>query len=209
MCPPNTSSNLVNSIFACRNEAKTTVVIEEIKKETGNAKLEFIEIDMLSLDSIKTFIDTFKSKYTQLDLLLNNAGLFSYPPTTSEDGLDAQFQVNHLALFYLTTALLPILENTKSSRVVNVGSAAHNAVFGEIDFAKMNKPENHGSNQHYCVSKCCTNLFTFELARRLEEKGEKVRKALSFVLSSPQIYMLLGYLCQCLPSRFCAYRFTT
>jgi NAD(P)-dependent dehydrogenase (short-subunit alcohol dehydrogenase family) len=149
-------------------------VIEKIQKETNNSKLEFIEIDMLSLDSIKQFIEVFTSKYTQLDILMNNAGLFSFPPETSKDGLDAQFQVNHLALFYLTTQLLPLLKTTKHSRVINVGSMAHAAVFGDLDFEEMNKPENHGQNKYYCSSKAATNLFTFELASRLEKAGEKV-----------------------------------
>jgi NAD(P)-dependent dehydrogenase (short-subunit alcohol dehydrogenase family) len=164
-------------IFACRSENKTLPVIEEIKATTGNDKLEFIPIDLMSLKSVQAFITDFKSKYSQLHVLLNNAGLMGASIKTSEDGLDSQFATNHLAHFYLTTQLLPILKRSDTSRVVNVSSLAHKFYVGAYDFEGINKIENHGAPNNYCTSKGANILFTIELSKRLEAQGIKVTYA--------------------------------
>ena len=41
------------------------------------------------------------------------------------DGLEEHFAVNHLGHFYLTQLLLPLLLQSKPSRVVVVGSESH------------------------------------------------------------------------------------
>lgn len=109
-------------IMACRSKEKTLPVIEAIKAETGNGKLEFIPLDLMSLDSVTKFADTFKRQYSQLHILLNNAGVMTPPFELSEDGIESQFATNHVAHFYLTMLLLPVLETSAPSRIVNVSS---------------------------------------------------------------------------------------
>ncbi|MEL0606555.1 oxidoreductase, partial [Pseudoalteromonas undina] len=48
------------------------------------------------------------------------------PNITTVDGLDERFAVNRLAPYFLTKALLPVMN--PQSRVVNVSSAAHHSV---------------------------------------------------------------------------------
>jgi NAD(P)-dependent dehydrogenase (short-subunit alcohol dehydrogenase family) len=60
--------------MACRSREKTVPVVEQIQKETGNEKVEFAELDLLSLASVKAFATAFKARNLPLHILLNNAG---------------------------------------------------------------------------------------------------------------------------------------
>jgi short-subunit dehydrogenase len=61
--------------LAARNKAKATTVIEEIKKDIPNAQIEFVHMDHMDLETVRKAAEEFKSKETQLHLLINNAGV--------------------------------------------------------------------------------------------------------------------------------------
>ena len=65
----------MHRVLACRNKDKGDSVAEEIQKETGNKNVECILLDLNSLETIKSFAETFSSKFDKLHILLNNAGL--------------------------------------------------------------------------------------------------------------------------------------
>ncbi|KAH8551820.1 hypothetical protein BGW37DRAFT_557057 [Umbelopsis sp. PMI_123] len=140
-------------IVASRTPSKALAAIEEIKAETKNEKVEFIQLDLLSLASVTKFINEFKAKNLPLHLLLNNAGL---------------------AHFYLTTQLLPVLEQSQPSRVVNVSSSAHQmAYFSGFNLDNLNDESKYSPALNYALTKTANILFSRELAQRLEKKGVK------------------------------------
>lgn len=145
--------------------------IEEIKTETGNDKLEFIQLDLLNLASVKKFTEQFKARHDQLHILMNNAGVMMCPFGLSKDGIETQFATNHVAHFYLTTLLLPIIERSGPSRIINVSSGAHRMPFNELDLENISNPDKYNKYIHYAKSKTCNILFTRELTKRLEAKG--------------------------------------
>lgn len=138
----------------------------------------------MSLKSVQKFIAEYKSKHNQLHILLNNAGLMGATIKTSEDGLDSQFATNHVAHFYLTTQLLPIVKQSSPSRIVNVSSLAHKVRIGPLNFEAINKPENHGLSSNYAVSKAANILFSNELTKRLEAEGIKVSQYNKIILDT-------------------------
>jgi NAD(P)-dependent dehydrogenase (short-subunit alcohol dehydrogenase family) len=85
-------------IVASRTPSKALAVIEEIKAETKSDKIEFIQLDLLSLASVTKFISEFKAKNLPLHLLLNNAGVMACPFALSEDGIESQFATNHVCI---------------------------------------------------------------------------------------------------------------
>ncbi|CAK4217044.1 unnamed protein product [Aphanomyces euteiches] len=94
-------------ILACRSKAKTERVIETIKTATPDAKVDFMELDLMSLKSVQTFTEAFKARNLPLHILVNNAGVMAPPFELSDDGIESQFATNHVAHMALTHAFFP------------------------------------------------------------------------------------------------------
>lgn len=125
----------------------------------------------MKLASVKQFADTFLARHDQLNILINNAGVMMCPFELSEDGIETQFATNHVAHYYLTQLLLPLLEKSAPSRVVNVSSIAHRIPFKQLNLETISDPATYSKLIHYTKSKTCNILFTRELTKRLEAKG--------------------------------------
>ncbi|CAK6984197.1 retinol dehydrogenase 12-like [Scomber scombrus] len=162
-------------ILACRDKQRAEAAVQEITRESGNSQVIFMQLDLASLKSVRSFAENFLRSETRLDLLINNAGLLLGGKT--EDGFGMIFGVNHLGHFLLTVLLLDRLKASGPSRVVNVASRAYK--FGKLDFNCLttHRELSLGSSdynlfQKYGHSKLCNVLFTYELAKRLQ--GSKV-----------------------------------
>lgn len=152
-------------IIACRNAQKAEEAVLDIQKESDNAKVEALSLDLASFDSIRRCAAQFQERYNQLDVLVNNAGVFTSTLQLTEEGYELQFGVNHLGHFLLTHLLLPQLQAAPSPRVVNVSSVGHYR--GKIDFNNL-RGENStyiGWNA-YTRSKLANVLFTRAFAQR-------------------------------------------
>ncbi|KAI8062419.1 hypothetical protein BC940DRAFT_278916 [Gongronella butleri] len=170
MCALEMARHGCHVVMACRSEDKAQPVVDEIKAATDNKKVEFMRLDLMSLASVKTFVDEFKAKHNQLHILLNNAGIMAPPFGLSADGIEQQFATNHVAHMYLTLQLVPLLEASAPSRVVNVSSVLHNLT-RSWDLATVSDPKTYTKWGNYGVSKTANILFTRELAKRLKGKG--------------------------------------
>ncbi|KAF1808079.1 putative short-chain dehydrogenase [Eremomyces bilateralis CBS 781.70] len=116
--------------FTARDAAKAKKVIEDIRTTSeSQGKLDFVIMNMDSLQSVREAVKVFLSKSFKLNILINNAGIMGTPYSLTEDGFERQFGVNHLAHFLFTVLLLPTLEKSATpqlqSRVVNVSSSSH------------------------------------------------------------------------------------
>lgn len=156
-------------VLACRSLERATEAKNKILAEDRDAIIDIMKLDLGNLASIKAFVQTFKSKYSRLDILLNNAGIMTVPYGKTDDGFEKQNGVNHLGHFALTAQLFDLIVQTPHSRIVNVSSNAHK--MGKMDFD--NYLYEHGKYSKigsYGRSKLSNLLFTYELARRVEAK---------------------------------------
>lgn len=126
--------------------------------------------DLASFAEVRALAAQVQRLAPQLDVLLNNAGVFARQRTLSADGHELTLAVNHLAPFLLTVLLRAPLRAAPQGRVVNVSSMAH--VRGRVDLADLEGAEHFDGNVAYSNSKFLNVLFTHELARRL--KGSQV-----------------------------------
>ncbi|GAM89632.1 hypothetical protein ANO11243_076710 [Dothideomycetidae sp. 11243] len=113
--------------LAARTRSKAEAAIEEIKRESPNATIQFIELDVSSFESINAAVKTFHSRSDRLDVLINNAGIMNQPYSLTKDGLEIQMGTNHVGPALLTKLLMPTLLRTAESsdvRVVNLSSSA-------------------------------------------------------------------------------------
>ncbi len=110
-----------------RNADKGKEVLEELKYFSGNDDVVYYNADFASLQEVKGLADAVLANHQHLHVLINNAAIGGGPMGSnqrelSKDGYELRFAVNHLAHFLLTQKLLPLLESSTPSRVVNVSS---------------------------------------------------------------------------------------
>jgi dehydrogenase/reductase SDR family protein 13 len=157
-------------ILACRSEAKTAAVIDEIRRDTGNAHVEYLHLDLGDLASVRACAEAILARNVPIHGLINNAGLAGARGLT-KDGFELTWGTNHLGHYLFTRLLLDRLKQAGHARIVNVASASHYQAKG-IDWSVMNQPTRSTTGmREYAVSKLSNVLFTKELARRLEGTG--------------------------------------
>ena len=154
-------------LLACRSLEKANSTAAALRSETGGALIP-LELDLADLGSVQRAA----AQVERLDLLLNNAGVMAPPRTLSRQGFELQFAVNHLGHVALTQALLPLLKQSRSGRVVHVSSGA--AYFGRIQFDDLQGETRYRPWDAYGQSKLANAMTALVLQRQLEEEGSNV-----------------------------------
>ncbi|KAK4693809.1 hypothetical protein P7C71_g3654, partial [Lecanoromycetidae sp. Uapishka_2] len=99
-------------------------------------RVELLEMDNNSLESVRAAAKRFLGKSDRLNVLVCNAGIMASPEGKTVDGFETQFGVNHLAHFLFFMLVKDTMLKSSSakfaSRVVNVSSSGHMA--GEVQF---------------------------------------------------------------------------
>ena len=158
-------------IMTARNLHKGNKALEAIKKENPNAMLDVMLLDLADFDSIRNFSNEFHSKYSKLDVLVNNTGVMNPPKReVTKQHFSVQFGTNHLGHFLLTGLLLDILKNTPNSRVSVQSSIVHKteSMKPDIYFDDLNFEKSYNREQAYAQSKLANLLFAYEFDRRLK-----------------------------------------
>lgn len=150
-----------------RNKKRLDDILKEIKQNSEIEHEAFLA-DFSSLKQTADLAEKLIEKHKKLDVLINNAAVFSHEQQTSQDGLDLVFQVNHLSHFLLTLKLLPLLQKADNARVVNVSSMIHAA---DMNFDDIQGKQNYSGNSAYALSKLYNILFTNKLAREYPDTG--------------------------------------
>lgn len=97
-------------IFTSRNEEKGKRIQEELIQNSQNESIEMMPCELASFQSIRDFAKAFQSKYSELHILINNAGVWGNKFETTQDSIEQTFAVNHLAPFLLTNLLLDTIK---------------------------------------------------------------------------------------------------
>nr|CAG8589139.1 3291_t:CDS:2 [Entrophospora candida] len=126
-----------------RNIERGTTAVEKIKQETENQNIEFLQLDLQSLKSVKECAESFLARKLPLHILINNAAIVATKFSLTVDGIQDQFGVNHVGHFYLTKLLLPTLEASAPSRIVNVSSDGHKFATGNVNTEVVEKLTNN------------------------------------------------------------------
>lgn len=158
-------------VLVCRNRAKGEDAQAEIKQATGNDLVDLLVADLSLLQDVRRLATEFQAKYSNLHILINNAGgVYSSREITSE-GLEATLAVNYLAPFLLTELLIDTLKASAPARIINVSSMAQSR---NIAFDNLQGEKRYASMSNYGQAKLALILFTYELARRLAGTGVTV-----------------------------------
>ena len=157
-----------HTILLCRNSEKGESTIQEIKRETSNVSVELMICDLSSMKSIQRFIEEFKSKYSKLDILYNNAAVMKRNRTITEDGFEMMSQVNYLASFKLMDSFLELIKNSSSPFIINNGRPSYKL---RLDMDDLQFSKNYSMYQSFFKTKLYLLFASLELSRRTESDG--------------------------------------
>lgn len=180
-------------VMAVRNLKKGESAAEDIRRNTPDAQIKVMRLDLADLESVKLFSESFHNDFSRLDVLLNNAGVMVPPYTKTKDGFELQIGVNHLGHFALTAHLFDLLKNTPDARIVNVSSIAHKQ--GKMQFDDLHWEKSYSRMKAYAQSKLANLLFTYELARKVQAAGLNMKAVAAHPgVSQTNLMRYMGFL---------------
>lgn len=151
-----------------RSEQKLTDVKKQLQQIEGAVTIETYQADLSKISDIEALAKAITDKHDQLDVLINNAGVYKIPNPIREGGYDLRFIVNTIAPYLLTQRLLPLLHS--DGRIINLSSAAQSPVdlFAFAGKAPLD------DQPAYAQSKLAITMWSFHLAQSLGENGPSV-----------------------------------
>lgn len=140
--------------------------------EFPDAKVEYFCADLMHMSGQKKVCDDIIEYLDgeRIFALVNNAGCVRSWYSTTEEGYEQQFALNHLAGFYITYRLLGHLDEV--GRIIFSGSNSHKMT--KIRWKDIMLTRRYNSLFAYKQSKLCNMLFAYELKRRYEKRGIRV-----------------------------------
>jgi len=175
------SMNPAKLILACRSAEKGGKAAADIMKATGSSTVVCWPLDISDPASVKTFAERFeRDGGSQLDILIENAGVTGFAFTRATSGWEQILATNHLGTAHLALRMLPFLLKAKEPRLVVVSSDMHYFVAepeeadSEDVLLKLNEEEHEGNfytlRNRYLVTKLFNVLFVRAFASHLPSR---------------------------------------
>ena len=157
-------------VLVARSLEKLEARRSEIVKSTGNSSVHLQIVDLADLESVRAGADKLQRSFSNIDVLINNAGIMACPLERTLQGFESQLGVNHVAHFVFTNGLLGALKAGEGARIVVLTSAAYK--IASVDLDDMNwESREYDKWAAYGASKTANALFATELNRRLSSEG--------------------------------------
>ncbi len=157
-----------NIILHGRSMEKLKCTKEHILTLKGGGLIESYHADLSSIAEVERLTDSIIEEHANLDVLINNAGVYSDSNQMTPDGLDIRFAVNAIAPFLLTQRLLPLLG--PSSRVINLSSAAQSTVNPNALMGRIRLPD----GEAYSQSKLALTMWSRNIALSIQSEGPHI-----------------------------------
>ncbi len=154
------AENLANA-YPLIITGRSTDALNALKKKLTDSggKVEAIAADLTSSDDIKKLVESSIRSMGRIDCLINNAGMgiFGRVDEIQEDDFRYVMELNLMAPYQLTKAVLPDMISRKSGQIINISSVAG-----------LNGFKGGGA---YAASKFALNGFTESLREDVKEFG--------------------------------------
>ena len=157
-------------VLAGRDEQRLSAAAQELREQASGGEVSTCRLDLTSLTEIRAAAAELRDRHSEIDLLINNAGVMACPLARTTDGFEMQFGTNHLGHFLFTTLLLDPLLASGSPRVVCLSSAGHREspiLWEDPNFERTE----YDKWVAYGQSKTANALFALELDRRYAPSG--------------------------------------
>ncbi len=190
-------------IMVARDADRGAQVEKEISAATQNSNLDLQLCDLANLSSVRNLGTILMNRYDKIDVLINNASVYKKNRETTVDGYERMFATNHLGPFLLINLLIDKLLASGSARVINITAPSTT----QLNFDDLQGEKSFNSLNAFGASKMANLLFTYELARRLENTGVRVNALnpglmrTSMVKEAPVLMRLISWLFSSSPDR--------
>lgn len=148
-----------------RNKDKLNKVKQELINSSEYTDIETYIADLSKLNEVYSFVTELKQKHSKIDIIINNAGVYTTSQTQTIDGLDVRFMVNAIAPYIITKELLEVL--TDGSRVINLSSAAQSGVNYDALEGKVTLAD----SLMYAQSKLALTMWSIAMGTAFKDKG--------------------------------------
>jgi uncharacterized protein len=136
------SQKKANVVLVARTETLLQQVQEEVERLIGKAPF-IIKCDISSESDVGRMAEVIQEKFQHIDVLINNAGFATYriSENISNQEMRRHFEVNFFGAYYCIKALLPLIKQSESGYILNIGSVfsqialAENSVYAATKFA--------------------------------------------------------------------------
>jgi NAD(P)-dependent dehydrogenase (short-subunit alcohol dehydrogenase family) len=155
-----------------RDMEKAANTVIKIRSESGNPYVDFILGDLSNFEEVRKFATEFKSQYSRLDVLVNNAGAIFKEFDANPDRVEMTMALNFFGIYLLTGLLLDTLKGSVPSRIINVSSMMHQ--MAKNNFTAFNDEISYKAINSYALSKLALLHFTYKLAEKLTGTGISV-----------------------------------
>lgn len=159
--------------LVARGEARLVKAADSLREMFPDVSIKEQVLDISNLDLVREFA----KGVTDVDLLVNNAGLMGPDFKLSIEGIESQMATNHIGHFLLTALLWSKLDRV-DGRVVSLSSVVHRR--GRLDEATLDDirgadESKYNRWQRYADTKLACLLFARELDIRARVSGSKVQ----------------------------------
>ncbi len=155
------------------SEANCKQAKENILSENPDAKITYFSADLMQQREVLRAAEEIAACLTAdcgggLDALINNVGCVRSWYSTTDEGYEQQFALNHLAGFLLTYKLLPFLKKA-GGRVIMTGSESHKGI--KVHWEDIMLRRGYNPLTAYKQSKLCNLLFAKGFNDRFAASG--------------------------------------
>ncbi|KAJ3220149.1 hypothetical protein HDU67_005473 [Dinochytrium kinnereticum] len=162
----------IGKIYIASRKLKNVQEAADELNKMGPGTCIALQADLTTRAEAEALAGKLKERESKLHILVNNSGMSwgaSLTDFNEKDGWDRLFALNVKSLFYMTTALLPLLtkdaDNIDPARVINISSVAGTSSVAEMDLAASG----YGT-WSYNASKAAVNHLTRTMANSLAGK---------------------------------------
>ncbi|MBK8483213.1 MAG: SDR family oxidoreductase [Saprospiraceae bacterium] len=155
-----------NVFIHSRSEGDLDKVKQELLALNPKCKVFYFACDISNKDAIKALAISILSVFREVDILINNAGVY-LPGTLSaepEGTLEQLLNTNLYSAYHLTRAILPNMLHRNSGHIFNMCSIA--------------SLDSYPGGSSYCISKFALLGFSKCLREELKDKGIRVTSIL-------------------------------
>jgi NAD(P)-dependent dehydrogenase (short-subunit alcohol dehydrogenase family) len=151
-----------------RSEEKLADTESTLLRIPGAKIISSYRADLSQLSDVEALAAAVIHEHPEIDVLINNAGVFKTSNPITDDGFDLRFIVNTVAPYLLTQRILPTLP--ANGRVINLSSAAQSPVKLDALAGKRRLSD----SEAYAQSKLAITMWSFHLAQSLGNRGPAI-----------------------------------